>query len=97
MRMATVGQMRFTKLSSVCSAPRTQKTTVACPFAVARPTWTEIVAEFRAANRKRCRRRSFTISTPDSCSLKHDGEDLILREVLQASSIEIPPDRAARR
>jgi hypothetical protein len=65
------------------------------PIAVARPTWTEIVAEFRAANRKRCRRRSFTISTPDSCSLKHDGEDLILREVLQASSIEIPPDRAA--
>jgi hypothetical protein len=67
------------------------------PIAVARPTWTEIVAEFRAANRKRCRRRSFTISAPDSCSLKHDGEDLILREVLQASSIEIPPGHVAQR
>jgi hypothetical protein len=66
------------------------------PIAVARPTWTEIVAEFRAANRKRCRRRSFTISAPHSCSLKHDGEDLILREVLQASSIEIPPEHAAQ-
>jgi hypothetical protein len=26
----------------------------------------------------------------------HDGEDLILREVLQASSIEISPDHAAQ-
>lgn len=33
-------------------------------------------------------KHTFNISFPNSCSLKHDGDDLIIRKILQASNIE---------
>ena len=63
-------------------------------YAVARPIWVEIASDFKAPNRKGYRRRSFSISGPSSsCTLRHDGEDLILRQILQNAGIETAPGR----
>ncbi len=65
-------------------------------YAVARPIWVEIVADFKAPNRKGYSRRTFGISgSNSSCTLRHDGEDLALRKILQSAGIEIPPGRGA--
>ena len=61
-------------------------------YAVARPIWVEIAADFKAPNRKGYHRRTFGISgSNNSCTLRHDGEDLILRQILQNAGIEILP------
>ena len=61
-------------------------------YANARPIWVEIAADFAAPNCKGYRRRTFSISgSNSSCTLRHDGDDLVLRRILQNAGIEIAP------
>ena len=60
-------------------------------YAIAWPIWAELVADLKAENRSGRRRQTFTISMPSSCSLKHEGDDLIIRRVLRQSGIEKSP------
>jgi hypothetical protein len=43
---------------------------------------------FPADRRRKTSTRSFDINWPNSCSLKHDGRDLIIRKMLADSGIE---------
>jgi hypothetical protein len=54
-------------------------------------------AEFRPDGRRGRQTRTFSLSYPDSCSLRHDGRDAILRQMLIDSGIEpaLPSDEAA--
>lgn len=54
-------------------------------------SWAEISVEFKSEGRKGTKRRTFSISAPSSCTLKHDGDDKIIRRILKDSGIEIPP------
>lgn len=57
------------------------------PFHVANA---EIVATFDApVHGTRTKKRNFRISYPDSCNLRHEGRDRILRQMLAASGIEL--------
>ena len=48
-----------------------------------------IVVTFAAsATRKKPQTRTFDISWPNSCSLKHDGNDKIIRQMLVDSGLE---------
>lgn len=44
-----------------------------------------------SANRSKPKTRSFDISWPNSCSLRHDGNDKIIRQMLVASGLEARP------
>jgi hypothetical protein len=54
-------------------------------------------AQFIATRPGRRPTRTFTLSHPNSCSLRHDGRDGLLRQMLVDSGIEplAPLDRAA--
>lgn len=51
----------------------------------------QIAVDFKSEGRKGYKRRRFTISAPSSCTLKHEGEDLIIRRILKDSGVELPP------
>ena len=44
-----------------------------------------------SASRSKPKTRSFDISWPNSCSLRHDGNDKIIRQMLVASGLEARP------
>lgn len=47
-----------------------------------------VVVGFDQGPSRRGRLRRFTISYPDCCALRHDGRDLVIRQMLAASGIE---------
>lgn len=55
------------------------------PFYV---TQTEIKVKFAPMPGTKSRTRSFKISYPNCCALRHDGRDLIIRKMLAGSGIE---------
>jgi hypothetical protein len=55
------------------------------PFHV---TQVEIKVRFAPTPGTRARTRAFKISAPDSCALRHDGRDLLIRKMLADSGIE---------
>jgi hypothetical protein len=59
-------------------------------------TQADIKVTFAPTPGMRSRARTFTISYPNWCGLKHDGRDLIIRKMLADSGIEpIDPDMEA--
>ncbi len=61
------------------------------PYAIV--TQVGIQAIMHANNRKGQRVRNFDITYPNSCSLKYDGDDLILRKMLLDSGIEVQNEK----
>jgi hypothetical protein len=58
-------------------------------------TQTEIKVTFTPTPETRSRTRSFMISYPNSCALRHDGRDLVIRQMLADSGLEpIIPETA---
>jgi hypothetical protein len=51
-------------------------------------TQTEIKVTFTPTPETRSRTRSFKISYPNSCALRHDGRDLVIRKMLAESGLE---------
>ena len=51
-------------------------------------TQAEIKVKFAPTSGTRSRTRSFKISYPNWCALRHDGRDLIIRKMLADSGIE---------
>ena len=59
-------------------------------------TQVELAATVQGQDGARAKTVAVTITHPNSCSLKHDGIDLMLREMLSDSGIELKePDDAA--
>ncbi|MBI1328208.1 MAG: hypothetical protein GC136_11305 [Alphaproteobacteria bacterium] len=55
----------------------------------------EISVDFKTETKRGYKRHRFNLSAPNSCSLKHDGDDLIIRKILKASGIEQEPEPVA--
>ncbi len=54
-------------------------------------TQTRVKVIFEAKSGKRAKTRTFNITYPNSCALGYDGDDLIIRKMLEKSGIEPQP------
>ena len=66
------------------------------PLAAFNVTSAQVTAVFEPIKGRRRPQRTFVISYPNGCSLKHEGRDLVIRQMLLDSGIEIRPQYSAQ-